>query len=391
MITSKQVKVLRKHSGKEITDKFFEILGIGGSNFKLAYPKYGRLRVIVDKFINQITFFKSVKLWSQFPTEKQTLDKYITDFNQLKNQYFHDVPVQDVEHPTETEIKIFTTHFEQTKRSVVSDSIVATCRNLMSYKKHIKSGEPINFNSLFNVAGNKFDTIDKLDINFKSMFITDKLDAQDKEDIGKLLHNLLHTTYEYYEEMMKPDIDPDELVVIVEQSIDEIRHKLPRCDTAFDLISKSIHMLKDNFSNYYKDFVIANNPTVIFENFVMDVSKTTKTSAKVKFQFRQIISYYKKLAQQNAGNMPSLQSVFKKADEHLNILDMDLDEDEAGDDAEKNEDVKEPKDETKEAMPNMTDLVINDILAGFQEDDDPVSQSDEVGKKKKKHKKKQPS
>jgi hypothetical protein len=102
-------------------------------------------------------------------------------------------------------------------------------------------------------------------------------------------------------------------------SIEEVKKAIPRCDQAFQKIIDSISLLKGNFSNYYKDFTISGNPTIIMENFVLDVSKNTKSSPTVMAQFRKIISHYRKLASQHASN-PKLQSLFSQVDANFKEL-----------------------------------------------------------------------
>jgi hypothetical protein len=102
-------------------------------------------------------------------------------------------------------------------------------------------------------------------------------------------------------------------------SIDEVKKHIPRCDQAFQKIIESVDLLKGNFNGYYKDYTASGNPTIIMENFVLDVSKNTKSSPAVTAQFRRIIAHYRKLASQQASN-PKLQSLFAQVDANFHEL-----------------------------------------------------------------------
>jgi hypothetical protein len=119
--------------------------------------------------------------------------------------------------------------------------------------------------------------------------------------------------------MTSPDIDVDEFVNVIVSSIDQIKNQpsLSRCTRAFDKIKESVHMLKDNFSEYYKDFLETKNSTIIMENFVIDVSKNTKKDPQLMQQFRKIISHYRSLAKSNIQN-PQLRALFERVNDQFN-------------------------------------------------------------------------
>jgi len=150
-------------------------------------------------------------------------------------------------------------------------------------------------------------------VNFKQMYVDDRLDPGDREFILVVLHKMYVISHDVYEAVSAPDIDVDEFVEVIMSSIGEVKKQIPRCDGAFQKIIESVDLLKGNFSGYYKDYVASSNPTIIMENFVIDVSKNTQASPTVTAQFRRIISHYRKLASQQATN-PKLQSLFAQVD-----------------------------------------------------------------------------
>ena len=110
------------------------------------------------------------------------------------------------------------------------------------------------------------------------MYNTKELTNNDRTFILMFIAKLYEISYALYEIISSPDIDVDDFVKIIVSSIDTVKKHIPRCDDAFNKIIESIDILKNNFDGYYKEFVASNNPSIIMENFVLDVSKNTKAT-----------------------------------------------------------------------------------------------------------------
>ena len=94
-------------------------------------------------------------------------------------------------------------------------------------------------------------------------------------------------------------------------NIGEVKKRIPRCEKAFKKIEESVDLLKENFNGYYKDYVQTQNQMIIMESFVTDVAKNTKADPETTREFRQIISYYRKMAGQQIKN-PPMKQLFDK-------------------------------------------------------------------------------
>jgi len=154
------------------------------------------------------------------------------------------------------------------------------------------------------------------------MFINDKLknNVDAKKYVLMFLHMMYNRTYEIYKIITSPDVDVDKFVEIVAKSIDEIKTKIPRCNEAFDKIKNATHLLKDNFGDYYKDFVESENPTIIMENFISDVAQSAEGSPQLIMQFKRIISFYRKNAEQHMQSNPQLKQVFSMVNSQMSVL-----------------------------------------------------------------------
>ena len=80
-----------------------------------------------------------------------------------------------------------------------------------------------------------------------------------------------------------------------------------------------MQLLKNNFSGYYKDFVVSKNPGIIIENFVMDVADDSKADTETTYQFRKIINFYKE-KMRGRVNDPKIQKIFDLVGQNLDVL-----------------------------------------------------------------------
>lgn len=202
--------------------------------------------------------------------------------------------------------------------SVVNTAIV-TCRNLIPHKKYIKDSADLKDKFIMKSAGLTISPVEGLALNFKQLYTSDLLNTADRKFILLVLHKMWVISHDVYDAVSSPDIDVNEFVTVIMSSIGEVRRHIPRCDQAFDKIIESVDLLKGNFGGYYRDYVATSNPTIIMENFVLDVSKNTKSSPQVTAQFRKIISHYRKLASQHASH-PKLQTLFQQVDRNFQEL-----------------------------------------------------------------------
>jgi hypothetical protein len=198
---------------------------------------------------------------------------------------------------------------------------VATCKNLTSYRSALADNDDLNDGFLVRGAGGLIAPLDGLAaFNLKALYIAltapPTMDGSDRAKVANArkmvllcAHKLYVIGHNIYEGVLLPDIDPDEFTSVIAESIESVRRHIPRCDLAFDKILESTGTLKGNFSTYYKDYAASNDPTIILQNFVVDVSRDTKGSPELSRQFRTIIRHYRKLAGQRASD-PRLQSLF---------------------------------------------------------------------------------
>ena len=94
---------------------------------------------------------------------------------------------------------------------------------------------------------------------------------------------------------MQVDVDIKGFSKILVDCISKAEKQIPGCKDAFRKIKSAVGLLEGNFDNYYKDFIKTENPGIIFQNFIEDVSQDQKnTNLKLISQFRKIIGHFQK-------------------------------------------------------------------------------------------------
>lgn len=326
-------------ANKDILEMFQGVLGTseGSSSLGITYPKYQNIKLHVGRFLKVLSVFQESKLMGMFQHPQEHLEGYVEALkSQLSTSFVNYDFSQWVTTPTGIEAHMerkedyksvppaivaqFNETYSAIKKCSLVNTLIVTCKNLIPYKKYIGNPDELKDRFLIKGASISFCPFPDLpQLNFRQMYIDDKLTKGDKDLILLVLHKAFSISYEVYELISSPDIDVAEFVQVIMTSIEEVKKHIPRCDQAFQKIIESVDMLKGNFKGYYKDFTASGNPTIIMENFVLDVSKNTQSSPTVTAQFRRIITHYRKLASQQASN-PKLQSLFAQVDANFQEL-----------------------------------------------------------------------
>lgn len=333
-IKSKIVKTTIQN--KDILETFQELLGTSetSSCLPVAHPKYVNMQMHVGRFLKLLVMFRDSAVMLKFEDIKEYLKNYISSLEKYYAEAFNAPDLEQfLTKENETlaghnydsipkEIRTeFSMAFNKMKKCNIVNIIIVTCKNLISVKKYIEDKDKLSDLFLTKSAGNLFDPLPDLSqLNFKKIYNTDSLNSGDKEFILMFLAKLYEISFQVYETLSSPDVDVNEFVSVIINSIDSVKKHIPRCNEAFDKIIESVDILKGNFGGYYKDFMSCSNPAIIMENFVLDVSKNTKATPKITAQFRKIISHYRSIASKHISD-PRLQTLFKYVDKNFEELD----------------------------------------------------------------------
>lgn len=325
---------------RDVLDMFHGVLGTadGGVSPGIAWPKYQLMHKHCERFITTLEIFRnqirsSSAMSDRFGGEGNLLSNYIEGLRRSVAESFVAPDLSGYVSrltdqldpalaPPET-IGKFVEVFGKVKKSTVVNTVVITCKNLIDHKASIEKSEALR-DRFLKGAGMVLSPIPDLPaINFKRMYNDAGLGEEDRRFILLVIHKLYTIGHELYETISAPDVDVNEFVEVIMASIEDLKRRripgLENCGEAFNKIVESVDLLKGNFGEYYRDYVASNNPTVIMENFVLDVSRNTKASARVANQFRKIIGHYRKMASQSS-NDPKLRSLFQHVDKNFQEL-----------------------------------------------------------------------
>lgn len=340
-------------ANKDVIDMFQGMLGTSEetTNIGVAFSKYQRIRQHTERFVKLLSALQGSQIMKHFP------DTGLSEYASSLKKQFDEVFTVTEQPVGSVAITAFNEVFKVAKKCNLTNIIIITCKNLISYKKYLQDQNALSDKFLLKTGGISFCPLEGLQLNFKQMYIDDRLSADDKNFLLVILHKMMTIGHDVYEALSAPDVDVDEFVGVIMTSLDEVKKHIPRCDQAFQKIADSVSLLKGNFGDYYKDYTASGNPTIIMENFVLDVSKNTNSSPQVTAQFRKIISHYRKLSSQQASN-PKLKSLFAQVDANFQELERrsraegEIEED--PDEGLANDTVEGPVNDTDEGLVNGT-------------------------------------
>ncbi len=154
--------------------------------------------------------------------------------------------------------------------------------------------DPSDLKSDFLISVNRAILFRFSSTDFRSYFITD-IDEETQSYIRKWLYLAYNVCRCLLDEHCKPNIEAQEYIGVILESIKVARKQISRCGDAFNMMEKMIHKFEEKFPTYYKYFVLTDNPYIILERYIKDVAEEAKsTNAKTRGQFRRILTHFSK-------------------------------------------------------------------------------------------------
>jgi hypothetical protein len=197
----------------------------------------------------------------------------------------------------------------------------------LSTKKHdLEDKTALSANFIVKSPGVTVKTFAFSAINFKIAMIHDAVPAPVKAYILQMLRYFYEQGSKLVELITSPDVDIDKFSSTFVNSIEQLRKHIPRCDKAFNKLRDSVGLLKSNFGGYYKEFAASqsNSPTLILENYIRDVTKTSKADPTLITQFRRIISFCRQNMDDNKHRMgnvdPRINNIMNMMNDNLSTL-----------------------------------------------------------------------
>jgi hypothetical protein len=304
--SNSKMKVIKQNIDQQgMADMFNQLLGDEKSlDINIIRDKYLKLKTNMERIYKLLESFHNTI--------------YIKVINEIFNTtlykknimgFVEDIKILISEEITDDKL---IRHYKFLKEHKIVKDCVHICKNLIRYKKYIEDND--NLSDMFIKSSKTHELIIFPFCNFdiKMIYTHAKVDESVSKYLLIFLNMLYKTTYEIYEIITSPDIDISKFSDIIIQSIQQAKKMIPRANRAFKKIEESVELLKNNFQNYYKDFISTKNPSIILENFILDCSKDNaedvdldlarqlkellcfiKRNLKVKSKILELINYLK--------------------------------------------------------------------------------------------------
>ncbi len=299
-------------SSKEINDMFNQLIGAGSTNMTITYPRYLTARTYCDQLRKLFIILRDSPPMRTMPESHESIGAFCKYVETCHEQLFvADVGrfINNLEECDEPTRENFTVVYNALKQSELLAKYVGMCNRLIPYHKNFSDRTCMNKKFITCMPGVDWSPF-PFKLNLKQLFM-----VIDDNTIN-LFMTALNKSFEFskklYDEMQKPDVDVSSFVELLLKNIIQLQKvpELSRCKQAFKKITDSLKMLETNFTGYYRHFVETQNSSIILEHFILDVSNQMTADAVVAGQFRQIISYYRKVAAKQSVKDPRVSALF---------------------------------------------------------------------------------
>lgn len=332
---------------KELNEMFEQMTGSQSADLDIIIPKLVELHSLLNKYI------KVFNLLLNFKEFIESFSEYESEFKCIKNFIDNIKEICDSENIfSEEKLKLMdinsvNTLYKSLKDKQEIQSIIITSSNLKTYKRYLEDKNNLKDEFIKREPGISLTPLSFSNLDLKKIWASEKLTHMAKKFILSILNHAYFIGHDIYELITSPDIDIKKFSKILIDNIDKMKKTIPRCDKAFNIIKNSVELLENNFKGYYRNSVEAENPSIIIESFIVDVSMSQKASVSTTSQFRKIIMYMKKQAANN--NDPRVKKLFKILNTQFDLMakntSMDDTDDKSEDDIEKSDDEHEESEE----------------------------------------------
>lgn len=324
---AKQKKInLGGENTDEISSMFNNILNGELVPLDIVWPRYLEMKAIFEEIFDALQQLHDCPLMQRLKPAKQSLSEYLTWARAEHAKFFSEDLYEYTSDFSLVEEEIHT-QFDKTYRSMKDSQfirqIVKTLEELIQYRHDFiprDNNVPMKERLAFILRMPTADwTPFPFQFDLKSALMLQGIGQNTYSFVVAFLEKYYKAAKKLWDKSQEPDIDVDKFTDVIGTSIDKLRTlpELHRCTNAFKKIKDSLGMFKDNFSGYYHNFIDTKDSTSIMHEFIMDVSNSTETNPKLSMEFRTIINYYRKMAQQQPNMDPNAKKLFSTVDDAL--------------------------------------------------------------------------
>ena len=329
-----------------LNDMFSQMTGSNNADSDIIIPKFIKLKELVTKYFKifnlLINFDEFIKSFPEYTPEFDDIRKFLEKLEKIKNDdELTEKKLSDMNNDNVNKL------YKELKNNNEIQTMVIISGNLDKYKKYLSDKANLGDEFIKREPGLSLKPLTFTNLDLKLLWSSEKLTSMAKKYILNILSNTYSIGHEVYQIITSPDIDIKKFSSILIANIDKMKKQIPRCDKAFDIIAKSVSMLENNFDGYYKTSVEAENPSIIIESFIVDVSMSQKSNATTTSQFRKIIMFMKR--QTASIKDPRVSKLFKILNSQFNLMKSETGTDPAFEEKnEPEEDIDEPEEKPEE-------------------------------------------
>ena len=331
-----------------LNDMFSQMTGSNNADSDIIIPKFIKLKELVTKYFKifnlLINFDEFIKSFPEYTPEFDDIRKFLKKLEKIKNDdELTEKKLSDMNNDNVNKL------YKELKNNNEIQTMVIISGNLDKYKKYLSDKANLGDEFIKREPGLSLKPLTFTNLDLKLLWSSEKLTSMAKKYILNILSNTYSIGHEVYQIITSPDIDIKKFSSILIANIDKMKKQIPRCDKAFDIIAKSVSMLENNFDGYYKTSVEAENPSIIIESFIVDVSMSQKSNATTTSQFRKIIMFMKR--QTASIKDPRVSKLFKILNSQFNLMKSETGTDPAFEEKnEPEEDIDEPEEKPEEEI-----------------------------------------
>lgn len=323
---SRVITVNKSIKDERLSEMFAQMTGTKAADPRVIIPKYNAIRKAA------MIIIKTIEKFGSNEKMRKTFPDFIPCFNECLDYSKNLTLALQYHLITEEQVSEDNIHtlYKTCKEAREVRTISVMCARLRKDQAVIND---MNLHFIADQADCSYTPFPFSSFNFYNLWteISNLDNGSDKikEYVLQVLKKLMEKSYEIQNILVSPDIDVDEFSSVLIEAISKARAQLPECRQAFNKIEEAVGTLKNNFSEYYKEFMVSKTPTSILESFIHDVSKSHKNNLKLKWQFMRIVNFYRKHSAGKIAKDSNLNYIFNTLDDHLDELGKATDEKEA--------------------------------------------------------------
>jgi hypothetical protein len=293
---------------------FDQMMGTTSADVEIISPKYVKVKSSITDFCKVYDILINFKVFAEVFPECSGAVEEIKKFVENARKIDAEFKPQDGLN-TEDLNKLWKT----LKDNSIVKTIIATTGRLHKFKQFIVNHKELDDGFIKREPGLDMCLLVFSSLDLKLIWASDAATMPIKTFILNILSKTYNIGYEIYDLVTSPDIDIKKFSEVLVSAIESLKRQIPRCDSAFNVIADSVKLLENNFKNYYRASIQAENPMLIMENFVIDVSMKQKGGLQVMQQFKKIISHLKQSSAKNKD--PRVKTLFDMLNKQFSMID----------------------------------------------------------------------